>query len=286
MVHKIIESLRRKGFIIISHSKKGYKLLILDDLSLAGDYIRDIDTRIKYYLHYDPKCSSTQDVAKSLAELGAPEGLVVIAEEMYGGRGRFKRKWYAPRGGLWISIMLKPKHIKALQLLSIATGVAVVKAIKNLFDIPLKLKWPNDVIYRDKKLAGILIEAGMEIDVIHYIIVGIGINVNNDLPVELKATAISLKEIIGFEIPRVPILRSILKEFDEVYGLLTQGKIHNIIREWMKYSDTIGRRVKAYFMGTTLEGKAIGIAGDGALIILDDEGKRHLIRVGDVIHLR
>jgi len=286
MIHKVIESLRRKGYVIVSHSKKGYKLLLLDDLSLAGNYIRDLGTRIDFYVHYVPQCSSTQDIAKSLAESGVPEGLVVIAEEMYSGRGRLGRKWYAPKGGLWISILLRPKRIESLQLMSLATGVAVVKAIEKLLNVELRLKWPNDVIYMDRKLAGILVEAGVEVDTIHYVIVGIGVNVNNELPSELKDHAVNLKSILGFEVPRISILRSLLRELDDVYYLLTTSNTYTILREWIRYSDTIGRRVKVQFMDFTVEGKAIDIARDGSLIVIDDASKRYIIRAGDIIHLR
>ena len=286
MIHKVIESLRRKGYVIVSHSKKGYKLLLLDDLSFAGNYIRDLDTRINFYVHYVPQCSSTQDIAKSLAESGVPEGLVVIAEEMYSGRGRLGRRWYAPKGGLWVSILLRPKRIESLQLMSLAAGVAVVKAMEKLLNINLRLKWPNDVIHMNRKLAGILVEAGVEVDTVHYVIVGIGVNVNNELPPELKDYAVNLKDILGFEAPRVPILRSLLRELDDIYYLLTMGNTYAILKEWIRYSDTIGRRVKVQFMDFTVEGKAIDIARDGSLIIIDDAGKRYVIRAGDVIHLR
>ena len=286
MIHKVIESLRRKGYVIVSHSKKGYKLLLLDDLSLAGNYIRDLDTRINFHVHYVPQCSSTQDIAKSLAEFGVPEGLVVIAEEMYNGRGRLGRKWYAPKGGLWISILLRPKRIESLQLMSLATGVAVVKAMEKLLNIKLRLKWPNDVIYMNRKLAGILIEAGVEVDTVHYVIVGIGVNVNNELPSELKDYAVNLKAILGFEVSRVPILRSLLRELDDIYHLLTMGNTYAILKEWIRYSDTIGRRVKVQFIDFTVEGKAIDIARDGSLIVIDDAGKRYIIRAGDIIHIR
>ncbi len=286
MIHKVIENLRRKGYVIVSHSKKGYKLLLLDDLSLAGSYIRDLGTRIDFYVHYVPQCSSTQDIAKSLAESGVPEGLVVIAEEMYSGRGRLGRKWYAPKGGLWISILLRPKRIESLQLMSLATGVAVVKAIERLLNVELRLKWPNDVIYMDRKLAGILVEAGVEVDIVHYVIVGIGVNVNNELPSELKDYAVNLKSILGFEVPRISILRSLLRELDDVYYLLTTSNTYTILREWIRYSDTIGRRVKVQFMDFAVEGKAVDIARDGSLIVIDDTGKRYIIRAGDVIHLK
>ncbi len=287
MVHKIIELLRSKGYIIESHPRRGYKLLFIDDLSLASMYLSDLDTKIRYSVHYVRSCTSTQDIAKSLAELGAPEGLVVIAEEMSQGRGRLGRKWYALKGGLWVSILLRPKYLRTLQLLSLISGLSVVKALSRMLGISnVKLKWPNDVLYNEKKLAGILVEGSVEADEVHYIIVGIGVNVNNDIPKEIENLAISLKSILGHEIPRVPLLRSLIKEFDTLYNELITCNTEKIINEWTKYSSTIGRKVKVITFGEVIEGIAKGLRSDGSLIIVDDYGKKHVVYAGDVIHLR
>lgn len=287
MVHKIIELLRSKGYIIESHPRRGYKLLFVDDLSLAGTYLSYLDTRIKYSVHYVRSCTSTQGIAKSLAELGAPEGLVVIAEEMSQGRGRLGRKWYALKGGLWVSILLRPKYLRALQLLSLVSGLSVVKALSKMLSISdVKLKWPNDVLYDEKKLAGILVEGSVEADEVHYVIVGIGINVNNDVPKEIENLAISLKAMLGHEIPRVPLLRSLIKEFDTLYDELITGNTGKIINEWTRYSSTIGRKVKVITYGEVIEGIAKGLRSDGSLIVVDDYGKKRIVYAGDVIHLR
>jgi len=286
MVNKAIESLRRVGYVIESHPKRGYKLLCIDDLSMVNTYIADLRTRVKFIAHYVPECTSTQDIAKSLAESGAPEGLIVIADEMSRGRGRLGRVWYASRGGLWFSIILRPKLLKSLQLLSLSTGLALVKALRDLFDIEAMLKWPNDVIYRDRKLAGILIEASAELDRVNYVVVGVGINVNNELPKEIEHIAVSLKQILGREVPRIHVLKAFLTKFDKVYVSLLRGSTESILSELRTYMGTLGKRVRVIFLSGEVEGEAIDIDNFGRLILMTKSGRRRTIEAGDVIHLR
>ena len=286
LVYKAIKLLKDEGYVIESHSKKGYKLINMNDLSTINNFISKLNTYIKYIAHYVPYCTSTQDIARSLAESNAPEGLVIIAEEMSSGRGRLRRYWYAPKGGLWFTLILKPRFIKSLQLLSLSAGLAVVKSLRSLFNIDVRLKWPNDILYSDKKLAGILIEAMAELDAINYVLLGVGINVNNEIPSEIENIAISLKHILNKEVPRIPILKSFLVNFDKLYLNLMEGNVKSIISEWKEYSETIGKYVKVVFLDKVIEGKAIDINDDGCLVLLTNSGRRVAVEAGDVIHLR
>ena len=286
LIHRIIESLRGKGYIIEYHPKKGYRLIDVDDLSIANNFISKLNTFVRYAVRYVPHCTSTQDIAKSLAESGASEGLIVIAEEMSSGRGRLKRYWYAPKGGLWFTLILRPRSIKSMQLLSLSAGLAIVKCLRSLLNIDIKLKWPNDVLYFNKKIAGILVEASVELNTINYVLLGVGINVNNEIPNEIKNVAISLKQVFNRKIPRIPILKSFLINFDELYLNFIKGEIKKIINEWKKYSETIGKYVKVVFLDKVIEGKAIDIDDNGCLVLLTNSKKRIIIEAGDVIHLR
>lgn len=287
MVHHLIDDLRRRGFIVESHSRRGYKLLMIDDLRLANFYIEDIGSRLRFNVHYVESCNSTQDIADLLACRGASEGTVVLAEEMTMGRGRLGRKWSAHRGGLWFTIILRPKHVRGLHLLSLALGLSVVRALESLLGLRTGLKWPNDVLYGGKKLAGILVEVKAEADKIEYVLAGIGLNVNNNLPVELTSTAVTLKKIMGYPLPRIPILRSILYWIDEYYDVLARGIHDKLLRDWRKYSLTIGRRVKAHTIdGEIIVGIAENVAEDGSLIIRLDNGGKKKINAGDIVHLR
>ena len=286
MINNIINSLRSKGFIIESHPKLGYRLVNEDDLSKANEYLKDLYTNIKYVALYMESCTTTQDVAEELAQHGANEGTIVICETMSKGRGRLGRYWYAPVGGLWFTLVLRPPFIKSLHLLSFTAGLSVLKAIKDILNINAKLKWPNDVLVNERKVSGILIEAKAEADRLLYVLIGIGINVNNAVPEELRSSAISLRDVIGNDVPRVTLLRSILINLDLLYSKLLKGCIDYIITEWLRNSATIGRRVRVLLIGgEIIEGKAVGVDKLGRLLVkVNDEVKR--IEAGDVIHLR
>jgi len=285
-LHRAIEYLRRIGYVIESHPRRGYRLILTDDLAEAGAYLKDLSTRVRFSVHYIKSCTSTQDVAEALAREGASEGTVVIAESMTFGRGRLGRKWLAGEGGLWLTVLLRPPALVNLQLLSLCAGVAVAKAVADLYGIRAELKWPNDVIVDDRKLCGILAEGRAEADRVHYVLVGIGINVNNDLPEYLKATAVALKELIGHPVPRIPLLRAVLKNFDLGYELLIGGESAKVVGLWKKYSSTLGKYVRVVTPEGIIEGYAADVAADGALMVDVGRGRREVIYSGDVVHLR
>ena len=285
-IHRAIEYLRGLGYVIESHPKKGYRLVLTDDLAEAGAYLRDLGTRLRYSIHYIKSCTSTQDVAEALAREGAAEGTVVIAESMTSGRGRLGKKWVAGEGGLWITVLLRPPALMNLQLLSLCAGIAVARAVNDLYAVSARLKWPNDVIVNGRKLCGILIEGRAEADRVHYILVGLGINVNNELPEDLRATAVALKDLVGHPVPRIPLLKAVLKNFDLSYSLLLKGEHVKVVELWKKFSSTLGKYVKVVTPSKVVEGYAVDVASDGALVVESSEGKREVIYSGDVIHLR
>lgn len=286
-IHRVVEELRERGYLIESHPRRGYRLVLEDDLSAANYYIKSLltNTPIRYSVHYVEKCRSTQDIAEALAREGAEEGLVVVAEEMSSGRGRLGRTWVASRGGLWFTILLRPSAMKALQLISLGAGVAVTEALRELHGVEATLKWPNDVLIDNRKLCGILVEGRMEADRVHYVLVGVGINVNNDLPENLKASAIALKELVGRPVPRVPLLGATLTKFASIYNALRHGKRSLVISRWKKLSSTLGKFVKVVTPNEVIEGLAIDINEDGSLIVKAGKCLRS-VYAGDVIHLR
>lgn len=285
-VNRIVKKLTAKGFVIEMHPKLGYRLTNLDDLRYLYKYVDYIDTEIKYSVHYIETCDSTQDVLSMLAKEGASEGTIVIAEELKRGRGRMGRQWIASKGGLWLSLLLKPKTMTYLHLLSLAIAIAVAQAIRELFNIEAKVKWPNDVLINEKKVSGILIEGSIEADTIHYIVVGIGINVNNTLTNELTEIATTLKNVVGSDVPRIPLALNLFKNIDMVYAMIKNNKIKEIVKTWKNYSSTINRYVKAITLTEEIEGLAQDIDYDGALIIKTNSGKTIKIHAGDIIHLK
>jgi len=285
-VSRAVRSLMRRGFPVEVHPGKGYRVLDPDDLSLTPQVVRYLDTDIRFLAHYVESCSSTQDLADALAREGSPEGTVVLAEAMERGRGRMGRRWVAGRGGLWLTVVLRPRLTGVTHLLSLAVGVAVARAIEEVAGVGAGVKWPNDVLIGERKVAGILIEGRAEADRLQYVLVGIGVNVNNELPEELSTTATTLAKVIGRPIPRLPLLASTLRNLDQLYGALSRGEVGYVLDVWRRFSVTLGREVRALTPDGELVGVAEDVAEDGALLIRAPSGVIRRVYAGDVVHLR
>jgi len=285
-INRAIRKLISKGYPIEVHPRLGYKLLMTDDLSGLPLIVKQLKSNLRFNIYYLSTCSSTQDVAEKLALEGASEGTIVIAEKMEQGRGRLRRSWIASEGGLWFSVILKPTYVKNLQLITLAMGVGVANGIRKSTGLEVKLKWPNDILLNDKKVGGILVEGKLEADKVHYIIVGIGINVNNVLPPELTYIATTLSEASGRKLHRIPIFLSILRELDNQYTLLIQGEERKITNEWKKLSSTINKMVEVVMDNESIRGLAVDLLPDGALLVKTERNELRKIYSGDIIHLR
>jgi len=228
-------------------------------------------------IHYFKKLLSTNDKAKSYSE-----GSVIIAEEQSKGRGRFRRKWSSAKGGLYVSIVLYPAEQPGY--LTFIAAISIQRAIKKLVGLNTKLKWPNDVLYDDKKLCGILSE-GVFSGKNSKMIVGIGLNSNNKIPKSLLKKAISLKSITKKEINNEKIAKPLLKEFEKLYSDYKNKKYSKILKQWKKLSDTIGRKVKAVAQQGTYIGRAIDVDKDCSLILRLDNGSKKKVIEGDIFAL-
>jgi BirA family biotin operon repressor/biotin-[acetyl-CoA-carboxylase] ligase len=238
-------------------------------------------------IHYFKETESTNIIAREIAN-SVEEGAVVIAESQTGGRGRMGHKWISPEGGIWLSIILKPRmqplHAPRITLLA---GVSVAKTIRS-YGLPAKIKWPNDVLINGKKVCGILTEIGAEADQIDYIVVGIGIDANVDteaFPEDFRGSSTSLKKELGHEINRTEFLRELLYEFEALY-LTFQKDFSSILEEWRNMSATIGEWVKITTQTRIIYGAAIGVDNEGALILETEEGRLEKIVAGNCEHLR
>lgn len=229
-------------------------------------------------------CTSTQDIARKLAEEGWGEGTVVIADKMTSGRGRLGREWVADEGGLWMTVILRPKTLSNLQLINLVAGLSVVEGVRKLHEVPLKLKWPNDVILNGKKLCGILSEGKFSGNVVDYILLGIGINVNNKIREDLKDVAISLKDYLGFEVDLQLLLTEVLRSFSNHYTVLLAGNTSRVVSEWRRYSITIGKNVRVITPSGIIIGTAIDVNEDGSLLLKTYEGTTK-IYCGDILHI-
>lgn len=286
-VWKHITALRREGYRIESSPGKGYLLVSAPDSLLPEEIKAGLRTSLLgQQIAYHRELASTQDAAKALAAQGAGEGTTVIAETQAAGRGRVGRGWASPPGGVYLSIILRPaiKPSEALRFPLIA-GVAAAQAIEQLTGLKPGLKWPNDIILEGRKAGGILTEMSAEIDRINFIIIGMGINVNTErtrFPEEIRGIATSLREECGKEVSRLKLVQEILAQLESLYQDFQVSGFEPIRVRWKALSNTIGARVSISSEGKEVDGEAIDIDGDGALILQKADGTLERVLAGDV----
>ena len=292
-VWKHINELRAIGYDITASEDEGYLL----DKSLMDFRPHVIYKHLKTKvigrrMRYFDSIPSTIWYGKDLAEQGGFDelhGLVIIAEEQTGGVGRMGRSWVSPSGGIWITIVLQPKvPIDHLFMLTLAGSVSVARVLRKMYDIGALIKWPNDIIIGDKKVAGILLELGAEGDQVKYCLVGMGIDANisvDNLNESIRHMITSISHEVDHEVDRAVLLASILKEFEVRYDMISQGEYDAVVREWKTFSSTIGRRVRINTLRNSFEGEAIDIDPSGALVVRKDNGKIEKVIAGDCVHI-
>lgn len=283
---KHIEKLRKDGYDIAATPHLGYRLLSAPDRLIPSEVSWKLNTNIFGKKIYSfKKTDSTNIIAYKIAEDGEREGAVIFAEEQTRGRGRFRRTWASPPGGIYMSLILRPKWepIETARI-TLTASVAVAEAIREITGLSAKIKWPNDVVINSLKVSGILTEMKAEQDTIDFVVLGIGINVNTSKK-DLPKGATSLKEELDSPISKVELAKRLL-ELLEKYYLKIQGDFTAIINEWRNISDTLGVRVKAHLHGKVIEGHAMGIDENGGLILRLDSGFNKHILSGDIELLR
>ncbi|EMR73557.1 birA, biotin-(acetyl-CoA-carboxylase) ligase [Thermoplasmatales archaeon SCGC AB-539-N05] len=285
-VWRQINSLRGLGYGIDSVKNKGYRLVSRPDIPFPEEILSGLDTGvIGRRLYYFKTLSSTNLFARKLVDNGVEEGAVVVADVQTHGRGRLGRQWFSPDGGLWFSIILYlniPPH-KSM-MLTMAASVSVVQGIKKVSGLDSRIKWPNDVLIRGRKICGILTEINAEVDRLNFAIVGIGLNVNNRVGEDLCGKATTLRRECGMKVSRVKILKSILECFDENYGKLVEGDYDFIRKNWMFFSDVINKKVRVMDENTSKRGVVRGIDDDGCLVLETDDGVFRIVS-GDMEYL-
>ncbi|WP_243296799.1 biotin--[acetyl-CoA-carboxylase] ligase [Bacillus litorisediminis] len=287
-VWKHIESLREDGYEIEAIRNKGYRIVERPNGVKEYDITTGLDTTKlgQNYFYYDT-VASTQKIAHELAQKGEPEGTLVLADQQQSGRGRMDRPWFSPKGtGIWMSLILRPRLLPAqTPQLTLLTAVAVAQAIEEVTGITPSIKWPNDLLIDGKKCTGILTELQAESDQVRYLIIGIGINVNQvkeDFPEELRTLATSLKMIKGQEISRAKLVQEILKRLERLYDIYLMQGFKPIKLLWESYADTLGKIIKAKTMHGTIQGKAIGLSDEGVLMVEEINGTQHKIYSADI----
>ncbi len=214
-------------------------------------------------LHYD-SLESTNTTARRLAEKGAPEWTVVVSEVQTKGRGRNGRNWISPRGGLWLSILLRPAGtVEYLGILQFLIGSIVCEVIED-YQIPARTKWPNDIVVESGKLAGILIETKVTPLQVVYAIIGLGVNVNIDQAL-LPEEATSISTLLGRSVDRENLLQNILEKLNEEYE--QQYENDKIVADWWDKCIHRNRLVQVDLEGKTIQGVNTGLSNLGQLIL-------------------
>jgi BirA family biotin operon repressor/biotin-[acetyl-CoA-carboxylase] ligase len=276
-VWKHIRSLKKDGYVIAA-SPGGYRLTYSPDLLFPHEF-PDLRPRI----HYFREIGSTMDAARELAKKGAQNGTIVIAESQTGGRGRLSRQWLSPEGGIYCTIILRPRIGPAYApRINLMVAVAVAATIRRLFGVKAELKWPNDVMVAGRKVCGILAEMDAEMDVVNFVNVGIGINANNSTA-RFEKTATSLKKVLGRQISRREFLSALIIEIERRQPALMNAAL---LKEWKRLSATLDKEVRVMGLDEEVRGRAIDIDATGALILKARNGSLQTVVAGDCIHLR
>ncbi len=285
-----MESLRQAGYDITAGPHNGYRLVGTPDLLHADDLLSRVSGRVRVIgrdIQVFKETTSTNDIIEKMARDGLREGFVVFAESQTKGRGRLGRKWISPPGkGLWLSVLLRPAlRPQETTQLTIASATALLRSIIQVTGLQPQIKWPNDLLIGDRKVAGILTELSAEPDRVHHVTLGIGVDVNmkeSEWPLELRSVATSLRMVAGFEISRVELAATLLENLDRDYARICRGGFGEVADEWEEHCTTLGREVTVQMGHRTIQGRAESLDDDGALLVRTEHGLLERVMGGDL----
>ena len=286
-VWKVINRLKKEGYKIEAVQNKGYHMVSSPDVLS----VYELESRIhtdwlgKEIVYKEVTTSTNADVRK-LAEDGAENGLVVFADAQTAGKGRRGREWESPKGvNLYFSVLLKPQfEPHKASMITLVAAYSVARVIREYTGLDAKIKWPNDIVIGKKKVCGILTEMSMERDYIHHIVVGVGINVNEEVfTEEIAGMATSLKIEKGTLVQRAPLLSGILCQFEKDYlDFLAAEDLKPFVDEYNSMLVNKGALVKVLDPKGEFSGIAGGIDEEGMLIVFKENGQIEKVYAGEV----
>lgn len=287
-VWKRIGRLRDLGYRIEAVTSRGYRLSAAPDLLHPGQLKAGLGTElVGREVIYFPETDSTNIRAHDLARAGAVEGTVVVADRQSAGRGRLGRRWESPPGvNLYASVVLRPtippRHAAQLTFLSAA---AVARCVEESTGLRPTVKWPNDVLLGGRKVAGLLNELDAETERIHYLILGIGVNLNmraDQFPADLRYPATSLAIETGRTVERLAFTRLLLGHLDRLYREYRARGFAPVLEAWQAFFDLVGRPVEVDCQEYRISGQVLGLDADGALVLRLAGGMEQRVLSGDV----
>ncbi len=271
-VWKHLQKLQALGCTIAS-SPKGYRLVGTPDKLYPWQFGR----RGKQVFHYE-SIGSTMETARAMARKGCPDFTVVVAEAQSGGRGRLRRTWVSDPGGIYLTVVLRPALPPQLAFrVNFVASAALAHVFQQQYGVDARVKWPNDILIDGRKLCGLLAEMEAEADAVRFVNVGIGINANNDPP-QVPGGAVSLRQALGREVSRCDLLALFL---DELEARLKSPELQDAVAEWRRYATTLPRQVRVVTGSETIEGLAVDVDDNGALIVQLADGTRRSVIYGD-----
>jgi len=286
---KHVEKLRRMGYAIEAVPHQGYRLAESPDAMIEPEIKRNLRSKVfgkNIVCH--KIIGSTNDAAYSLAEKGAAEGTVVVAESQEKGKGRMGREWVSPAGGgVYASCVIRPEILAAeVSRITLVAALSLVKTIRAFTGLNAFLKWPNDVLINEKKVAGLLTELKAEVDKASFVILGIGVNVNTDTR-DLPEGATSLRGELGKAVRRVEFFSRLLEALEKEYNIFKKKGFKDIRKELKTHSCTLGHYVKlATSKKAAFHGQAVDIDENGALVLRMPDGEERKFFSGDVSLVR
>ena len=289
-VWKAINQLKEDGYQIEAVSHKGYRLLESPDILSESEILSRLTTNwAGRTLHYFDETGSTNIDAKRYAEEGEPHGTTVVANMQSAGRGRRGRLWQSPAGSaIYMTIMLKPQFIPdKASMLTLVMALSVADAIVEATGLSAGIKWPNDIVVNKKKVCGILTEMNVELDYIQYVVIGVGINVNNnspeEFPEEIRQTATSLKIEAGMQISRAALLERVLAHFEKNYDIFTKTlDLSALMEAYDARLLNLNAEVRVLDPKGEYTGIARGINPTGELLVEKENGEVVPVYAGEV----
>ncbi len=287
-VWKQIRQLREQGYVIEAVPSRGYRLAKTPDSLLPAEILAELGTDI---VGREVVCleetDSTNARAYELGEAGGQDGTVVIADRQTAGKGRLGRRWESPGGvNLYLSVLLRPVlPPRYAPQLTFVSAVAVAQAIEEVGGLRASVKWPNDILLKGRKVAGLLNEMNAETERIHYVILGIGVNLNmtrEQFPQDLRYPASSVALETSAVVSRLAFTRCLLRRLDSLYRLYLGQGIEPILQLWQALFPLQGGRASVDLQGHLLVGRIEGLDADGALLLRLDDGRLERILAGDV----
>jgi BirA family biotin operon repressor/biotin-[acetyl-CoA-carboxylase] ligase len=290
-VWRWVERLRGLGVKVKGQPATGYFLEKVPDI-LTPDMLKQrlkgslFGKRIYHFF----KTDSTNRVALELGHAGEAEGAVVVAEEQSAGRGRAGRSWHSDRAaGIYLTLLLRPKLAPVqAPLLTMMAGLSAHAAVEAVTGLAVDLKWPNDLILHGKKVGGILTEMHAEPGQVRFVIVGIGLNVNQErFPGELASTSTSLRIEMGKAQPRMDLLVRLLREFESDYNRMLREGVASVVKRFQVVSSYAhGKRVRVTNGTESFLGTTAGLGPEGLLQVERDDGSVVTVISGDVAEAR